>query len=648
MCPLLSVRRSPQTVPASLLALLILSITFHVSCLIKGCVSERLLAETPVGAHCSKQSSRLTHNLLLSHAEDHVTPVLQGESQLRQIQSDGHGDGDGRLRHIDVTNDAIATNDAMATDDTIAVADSLVTQQRIARLHEHFQQEQGGQDDDLQSPPSPQAVPPLQHPPYWPPNAARPSPLPDLDAMIRDAGITTDTPFLFIGILSSRRTSRRRITVTNTWLQFVTATNSTLVEARFVLTPDEANDLEAKVEEHILYANAAVTYSSILIKVYVMFEHALKIGARWLLKTDDDAYVNIPQTVQNLLQLCTTAKCNHERAYLGTFIGGAPVMMEAKHKWHNEAYIMHAAVTNYPPYALGGGYILSFDILKVLVSLHRSVSLTFTAIEDANVGMWLAGMNITRHNWEGVMSTAGWTCCFSRTQDKSVRSEVLGRYTMSNDPCRPQRVVREIHMHESIQELLERSAKVQSDEVGQALDLSEDEAAQEAGGAGSEARKAAGVAAHAFADWDNSVSTGWRRTLSQPGAADDRAAHAARQLQAGQAAEGGEAVSGVHQDLDPAVLEALNWRNLTLFAQTIAASDREGGSLRTRPMVLHKVANPLHMYYLHWRLQHCSIPKKDLIAAPGEALALRDLPSLHEIFHITTKIRGERTRSSGG
>lgn len=57
-------------------------------------------------------------------------------------------------------------------------------------------------------------------------------------------------------------------------------------------------DVDPKEEEHILYANAAVTYSSILIKVYVMFEHALQRGSKWLLKTDDDAYVNIPQTVQ--------------------------------------------------------------------------------------------------------------------------------------------------------------------------------------------------------------------------------------------------------------------------------------------------------------------------------------------------------------
>lgn len=57
--------------------------------------------------------------------------------------------------------------------------------------------------------------------------------------MIRDAGVDTSAPFLFIGILSSQRTFRRRITVTATWLQYVTHTPTHLVEARFVLTPDE-------------------------------------------------------------------------------------------------------------------------------------------------------------------------------------------------------------------------------------------------------------------------------------------------------------------------------------------------------------------------------------------------------------------------
>jgi hypothetical protein len=52
-------------------------------------------------------------------------------------------------------------------------------------------------------------------------------------------------------------------------------------------------------EGSVLFVKSGtVTYSSILIKVFAMLEHASSIGARWLLKTDDDAFVNIPQTVQ--------------------------------------------------------------------------------------------------------------------------------------------------------------------------------------------------------------------------------------------------------------------------------------------------------------------------------------------------------------
>lgn len=79
----------------------------------------------------------------------------------------------------------------------------------------------------------------------------------------------------------------------------------------------QAPGVEPEQEQHILYANAAVTYASILIKVYVMFEHALHRGARWLLKTDDDAYVNIPQTVQvrPLPSLSLSARSPHTRRH---------------------------------------------------------------------------------------------------------------------------------------------------------------------------------------------------------------------------------------------------------------------------------------------------------------------------------------------
>jgi hypothetical protein len=75
--------------------------------------------------------------------------------------------------------------------------------------------------------------------PSWPEGADEPVPLPDLDAMVRAGGITTDQPFLFIGVLSSRRTSRRRTTVRNTWLRYVTHMPTHTVDIKFVLSPDE-------------------------------------------------------------------------------------------------------------------------------------------------------------------------------------------------------------------------------------------------------------------------------------------------------------------------------------------------------------------------------------------------------------------------
>lgn len=61
---------------------------------------------------------------------------------------------------------------------------------------------------------------------------------------------------------------------------------------------DKDRDNEMEAEDDILWSGPEVTYSSILIKVFVMLEYAADVGARWLLKTDDDAYINVPQAVQ--------------------------------------------------------------------------------------------------------------------------------------------------------------------------------------------------------------------------------------------------------------------------------------------------------------------------------------------------------------
>ena len=42
----------------------------------------------------------------------------------------------------------------------------------------------------------------------------------------------------------------------------------------------------------------------------------------------------------------------------------------------------------------GGGYIVSADVARALVTMESMVELTFTPIEDATVGFWLMGMDI--------------------------------------------------------------------------------------------------------------------------------------------------------------------------------------------------------------------------------------------------------------
>ena len=68
-----------------------------------------------------------------------------------------------------------------------------------------------------------------------------------------------------------------------------------------------------EAEDDILWSGPDVTYSSILIKVFVMLEYAADVGARWLLKTDDDAYINVPQAVQVRHMLL---KCRGQEALL--------------------------------------------------------------------------------------------------------------------------------------------------------------------------------------------------------------------------------------------------------------------------------------------------------------------------------------------
>ena len=61
-----------------------------------------------------------------------------------------------------------------------------------------------------------------------------------------------------------------------------------------------------KVQDDMLLVGMRVSYDTLLMKVFVLLEYAVAVGSRWILKTDDDAYVNVPQLTQVNLNICCT------------------------------------------------------------------------------------------------------------------------------------------------------------------------------------------------------------------------------------------------------------------------------------------------------------------------------------------------------
>eukprot|EP01023_Acetabularia_acetabulum_P039705 TRINITY_DN38281_c0_g1_i4.p1 TRINITY_DN38281_c0_g1~~TRINITY_DN38281_c0_g1_i4.p1 ORF type:complete len:283 (+),score=21.69 TRINITY_DN38281_c0_g1_i4:78-851(+) len=157
-------------------------------------------------------------------------------------------------------------------------------------------------------------------------------------------------------------------------------------------------------------------------RVYRMFEYvAERYQASFVLKTDDAAYVNVPVLIKYLQNQCENENCLHERLYIGYEQNNSPVMRDTSQsafkQWINQKYYEVIKSDVYIPYMMGGGYILSGDLVEILVSTHRNIGLFWSPIEDATVGMWLAGLNIRRVTDQHSFLTQDFDCCFYEFPD---------------------------------------------------------------------------------------------------------------------------------------------------------------------------------------------------------------------------------------
>ena len=208
-----------------------------------------------------------------------------------------------------------------------------------------------------------------------------------------DSIVTTNVKpyqaFLVILLLVGPNQYEERKTIRQTWLSqtpkdvlnyFVLGTKN--------LATAERQHLEVENKEHhdlLLLDTFQDSYHALTKKILEAYKWLdANVDFQFVFKGDDDTFVHVDALLRELRQ-----KPPH-LLYWGFFDGRARVKRRSR-KWAENKWVL---CDRYLPHALGGGYVLSSDLVHFLAL--NSELLTLYNSEDVSVGTWLAPLDIHR------------------------------------------------------------------------------------------------------------------------------------------------------------------------------------------------------------------------------------------------------------
>ncbi|NWI45926.1 B3GT6 galactosyltransferase, partial [Picathartes gymnocephalus] len=189
--------------------------------------------------------------------------------------------------------------------------------------------------------------------------------------------------FVAVVVMSGPKYSERRSIIRSTWMAAARRAPHGRLWSRFV----ELRSLELEQSRHrdlLLLPELRDSYENLTAKVlatYVWLDAHLDF--QFALKADDDTFVRLDVLVEEL-----RAK-EPRRLYWGFFSGRGRV--KSGGKWKESAWLL---CDYYLPYALGGGYVISADLVRYL-RLSRDY-LNLWQSEDVSLGVWLAPIDVKR------------------------------------------------------------------------------------------------------------------------------------------------------------------------------------------------------------------------------------------------------------
>ncbi|XP_033198509.1 beta-1,3-galactosyltransferase 6 [Bombus vancouverensis nearcticus] len=218
--------------------------------------------------------------------------------------------------------------------------------------------------------------------------------LPSTKCSLNEQEVRNKTKFrLMVLILSNPDNLERRATIRKTWLAqkqatvkhfFVIGTLDILSEQRKTLHSEQQ-----KFDDLLLLSRLPDSYGTLTKKVLHAFKEIYEYYEfDFVMKCDDDTFALVHKILKELDKW--DSKGTKKELYWGFFNGKAHVKRSGP--WKETDWIL---CDYYLPYALGGGYILSYNLVK-FIAINADIFKLYKA-EDVSVGVWIAPLaNIER------------------------------------------------------------------------------------------------------------------------------------------------------------------------------------------------------------------------------------------------------------
>uniref|UniRef100_A0A8C6VGK8 Hexosyltransferase n=1 Tax=Naja naja TaxID=35670 RepID=A0A8C6VGK8_NAJNA len=247
------------------------------------------------------------------------------------------------------------------------------------------------------------------------------------------------TPWLLVLVASAPGHEARRAAVRHSWGGARIAGGQSMHTVFTVGLPGDVAQqaaLEREAAEHgdLLQAPFADTYRNLTLKTLAMLGWATTHcpTARFLLKADDDMFLNLPALVQHLQQLA-----GPPAAYLGyVYSHVAPI-----HNPHSRHYVPTLLYPEpaFPPYCSGSAYVLSAPAAAAVLGAARLLPLL--PVEDVFVGLCAHHAGIApRHlnHMAGATHYPPDACCYREvllSVHEVEPAEMLSMWEAAEHPC---------------------------------------------------------------------------------------------------------------------------------------------------------------------------------------------------------------------